>query len=199
MTASLLTWDDQNGSISLAPGQRQAVVVEQVAEARRLLALTHRAQILGSSGRVARPAGCRLLAISPEHQLPAEYSVIENMRLAMALSRDARVIAPGSPEDQRCHAALTCIAAIVDLPAAARPDELSLLQRLAAQWALAWLLPHDLLWLDRPAQGLSPREQQQMLALSDAHRRHYPLRAQVYADLVPPGRDWATTSTVFWG
>ncbi len=199
MTVSLLTWSDHHGSTALAPGQRQAVVVGQVADARRLLMLTHHDQILGSTSRVVRPAGCRLLAISPEHQLPGEYSVIENLHLAMALSRDASLIAPGSAEDQRCQAALACIADIVELPASARPDSLSLLQRLAAQWALAWLLPHDLLWLDRPAQGLSPREQEQMRALSDAHRRHYPLRAQVCADLVPPAGNWATTTTIFWG
>lgn len=198
MTTPLLTWTTPAATLSLRPGQRLAVVAGEIASTRRLLTVTRTTTLrTGSDWQVTRPAGCRPLVISADHRLLGGHDVLANLRLALALSRDG--LRPDCPDDSaRCQQALARIGDIVPLPASAPVETLNLLQQLAAQWALAWLLPHDLIWLDRPRQDLSAREREQILALSDAHQRHFPLRAQVHVDLAPPPASWAPAATIFW-
>lgn len=197
MTTALLTWNGPDGLRELRPGQRQVVIAGHGDAAGRLLTLSRSHRIDGRDGQhVSRPAGCRMLVISPAHRLLGGHTVAANLTLALALgtaSGTARRDIAG-----RCREALARIQPVIDLPAQMPAEDLSVLQRLAAQWALAWLLPHDLVWLDRPGQSLAAAERQRLLTLADAHRHDFPLRAQVHADLIAPTGDWPVADAIRW-
>jgi len=198
MTQALLTWTSPAATTGLRPGQRLAVVADGAAATRSLLGVTRQPDLRGRAGwQVTRPAGCRALVISAEHRLLGGHDTMASLRLTLALARDGRDTARAD-DPARCGRAWARVNDIVPLPAAAPVEALTPLQQLAAQWAVAWLLPHDLIWLDRPSQDLSAREHEQILTLSDAHRRDYPLRAQVHVDLAPPPPAWAPAATFFW-
>lgn len=196
---SLLSWMHADDSLSLWPGQRLQVVAENADAATRLLAITRETALTDIGGRaLTRPAGCRVLPVSAGYRLLSGRRVIDNLHLACAMAGDRRPVRPGNRADQRCREALTRVQQVVDIDATRFADDLDVLQRLAAQLALAWVLPHDVLWLDRPLQALSAREREQLLTLADLHRRHFPLRAQVHAD-VSAMPAWPASATVFWG
>lgn len=196
---SLLSWMHADDSLSLWPGQRLQVVAENGDAATRLLAIARETALTDRGGRaLTRPSGCRVLPVSAGYRLLSGRSVIDNLRLASAMAGDRRPVRSGTPADRRCQEALAHVQQVVDLAAARFADDLNVLQRLAAQLALAWLLPHDVLWLDRPLQALSAREREQLLALADLHHEHFPLRAQVHAD-VSALPAWPASATVFWG
>ncbi|MEL0027285.1 MAG: hypothetical protein VW625_01260 [Perlucidibaca sp.] len=198
MTGSLLTWTTPDATTRLQPGCRLAVVAADISAARDLRQVTRHSDLQGRPGwRVSRPDGCKSLVISADHRLLAGQDVMSSLRLTLALARDGRR-AGDDADTRRCRQALARVQTCVPLPAEAPVETLSLQQQLAAQWATAWLLPHDLVWLDRPGQELSAREREQLLALSDAHRHDHPLRAQVLVDLTPPSPDWAAATTIFW-
>ena len=200
MSAALLVWDDADGAQSLWPGQRLSMMIDDAGAADQLLRLTGEAQLSDDKGRrISRPSGCRILPISPRHQLLGQQNLSDNLQLALSLAMGGHLIAPGSREALRCEEALSQVQAIVPMPADAYPEHLTPVQQRAAQWALAWLLPHDVLWLDRVEQGLTLREREQMQALANAHQASFPLRAQVHGTLEASVADRFADRCLFWG
>lgn len=200
MSAALLVWDDADGAQSLWPGQRLSMMIDDVSAADQLLGLAAETQLRDGKGRrISRPSGCRILPISPRHRFLAGQTLSDNLQLALALALGGHLILPGSREALRCEAALAQVQAIVPMPAEAYPEHLAPVQQRAAQWALAWLLPHDVLWLDRIEQGLTLREREQMQALANAHQASFPLRAQVHGTLEASTADHVASRSLFWG
>ncbi|MEK6788897.1 MAG: hypothetical protein AABY68_08105 [Pseudomonadota bacterium] len=200
MSAALLVWDDADGAQSLWPGQHLSMMIDDASAADQLLRLTAETQLCDGKGRrISRPSGCRVLPLSPRHRFLAGQTLSDNLQLVLSLALGGSLIAPGSREALRCQAALAQVQAIVPMPAEAYPEHLAPVQQRAAQWALAWLLPHDVLWLDRIEQGLTLREREQMQALARAHQTSFPLRAQVHGTLEASVAERVDQRCIFWG
>ncbi|MES2720431.1 MAG: hypothetical protein V4624_06010 [Pseudomonadota bacterium] len=200
MSAALLVWDDVAAEQSLWPGQSLSVVIDSARAAEQLLGIASETQLSDGKGRrISRPSGCRVLPISPRHQFLGRQTLRDNLQLVLSMVLGGGLIVAGSREALRCEAALAAVQAVVPMPAEAYPEHLDPVQQRAAQWALAWLLPHDVLLLDRIEQGLTLRERLQMQALAQAHQVSFPLRAQVHGMLDVTGTGKAAQRCIFWG
>lgn len=200
MSAALLVWDDAESTQALWPGQRLALLIDDEGAADQLLGFAAEPQMLDGKGRrISRPYGCRVLPLSLRHRFLAGQSLVDNLQLVLSLALGGHLVLPGSREARRCQAALAHVQAIVPMSADALPEHLAPVQQRAAQWALAWLLPHDVLWLDRIEQGLTLREREQMQALAVAHQASFPLRAQIHGALEASPVGQAASRCLFWG
>ncbi len=155
--------------LALDEGGRHRLVVEDIADARRVVACLEACPGVG--------------VLTASGSLPGAMTVAESLALALRYSQEE---VDAQDDEREMEAALSLCGVAPERIAALGGEQPMKLPRLE-RWAIGlarWLLrPPELLVIDRLFAGLTRREAESLIATQSIYHRRHPFRTALFVDL----------------